>query len=228
VPLKQHLRFQPNVLSKHQNMGVVTLLLIKPESKKPLSLVDHFIFNENGIVGNITCLPLRQVLIVPTCTTEEFKLKPGDLMENILVEYDALYSLPSGTVVKIGDAHIRLTFHCEPCGRIKDKVNLKSITHKRGYLGQFLNSGGIKIGDRLEVTKQRLEPIPYDVKERIVWFLKKQEQPVPVSVLLREVGLSLGYARAVPALFKGIPNEYHNLVFFKGRKNNPRNLRFDM
>lgn len=198
---------------------MVESLLIKPERKMPMNSVEEFSFTKTyGILGNIPCLPLRQVLIMPSRTLREFKLNPGDLRENIVVNFDHLHDLPSGSVLNIGDAQIRLTFHCEPCGRVKDKVSIAAITHKRGYLGYFLNDGIIRLGDSVTVIESVHEPIPYALKERIVWYLKKQKKPVPVTTMLEEIGLSPSYARAVPNLLRGIPKQLESLIYFKSKK----------
>jgi hypothetical protein len=44
-------------------------------------------------------------------------------------------------------------------------VLLKDILHKRGVLGQFLNGGQMRIGDRVIVTRACAEAIPYDTKK---------------------------------------------------------------
>jgi MOSC domain-containing protein YiiM len=100
-------------------------------------------------------------------------LKPGDLRENILLDDDQLYDLPSGTVIKIGQALIRLTFHCEPCRKILKLIAFDRIEHRRDVFGCFLKEGTISLGDPLVVTEQEFEPIPYAVNERIRWFLSK-------------------------------------------------------
>lgn len=56
---------------------------------------------------------------------------PGDLRENIMVDCDDLYDLPSGTVVKIGQALLRLTFHCEPCRKILKLIDFDRIEQRR-------------------------------------------------------------------------------------------------
>jgi len=126
--------------------------------------------------------------------------------------------LPSGTVLKIGEAQIRLTFHCEPCSRIKDKVSLKSIHHKRGYLGQFLNKGVLYLGDQIENLGGLHEPIPYAAKDRVRAYLLTRVKPITVTELLFECGLSLPYARAVPAMIKDLPGHVKEKVLFKSRK----------
>jgi len=199
---------------------MVTNIFIKLARKQPLVAVEQLEVTPTGIIGNIPCLPLRQVLILPTKVLGDFQLKPGDLRENLVVNYDALHELPSGTVLRIGTARIRLTFHCEPCRNIKDKVNTAAILHKRGYLGKFLNHGAIRLGDNIENLGVMFEAIPYDLKERLIWYLSNQDMPVFLTQVLTECGLSLAYARAVPNVLKSLPSNIRNKVLFKSKDRN--------
>jgi hypothetical protein len=200
---------------------MVTDLLLKLAHKSPLTSVSELHFSTKGITRNVLTSPLRHVLILPKSISNEFNLNPGDLKENLVVDYPELHDLPSGTVVQIGQAQIRLTFHCEPCSRIKDKVNLKSIQHKRGYLGQFLNAGVIYIGDPIENLGGLHEPIAYAAKDRVRAYLMTRVKPIPVTELLFECGLSMPYARAVPAMIKDLPGTVKDKVLFKCRKDGP-------
>ena len=169
----------------------------------------------NGIEGIVYCLPLRQVLIVPTQSLTEFNLKRGDLRENIVVDGFDLHKLESGTVIQIGSVRIRLTFHCEPCRKLADIVSLKKITHKRGILGNFLNNGVIKVGDAVVVCDKSFDAIPYRIYDRIKWYLDKQDKPVPVSKLAFDIGLSNSYCRAIPNLVRNRDDIRKELILYK-------------
>ena len=169
----------------------------------------------NGIEGNVYCLPLRQVLIVPTQSLTEFNLKRGDLREYIVVDGFDLHKLESGTVIQIGSVRIRLTFHCEPCRKLADIVSLKKITHKRGILGNFLNNGVIKVGDAVVVGDTSFDAIPYRIDDRIKWYLDKQDKPVPVSKLAFDIGLSNSYCRAIPNLVRNRDDIRKELILYK-------------
>src|SRR5437763_10495123 len=131
-------------------------------------------------------------------------IQPGELRENITVSFPQLYDLPSGTVVKIGSALIRLTFHCEPCKKVLHLASFNTLVHKRGYLGSFLNSGTISVGDIFSVTDQKYEAIPYAVKDRVRWLLSKGNAPTATSDLLHSLGLPSAYARALPRMIETI------------------------
>ncbi len=169
----------------------------------------------NGIEGNVYCLPLRQVLIVPTQSLTEFNLKRGDLREYIVVDGFDLHKLESGTVIQIGSVRIRLTFHCEPCRKLADIVSLKKITHKRGILGNFLNNGVNKVGDAVVVCDKSFDAIPYRIDDRIKWYLDKQDKPVPVSKLAFDIGLSNSYCRAIPNLVRNRDDIRKELILYK-------------
>jgi len=195
-------------------------LLYKTERYKPLAETSQFSVSPSGIAGAIESTPIRQVLIVPQRTLDTFSLRPGDLRENIVLDDTSigdLYDMPSGTVLVIGDVHIRLTIHCEPCPRLSHLVpDYKILKDNRGYLGTFLTSGTIRLGAKVAPRGVLYEAIPFDLKERIAWYLAKQPSPVPVTTFVRDVGLSMSYCRAVPSLIKDIPGAAEKVFF--GRK----------
>jgi len=178
----------------------VTNLFLKRKHGAALQAVTTMACDRRGIADALACAPFRQALIASRSVMAECGLQPGDLRENIAVNFDQLYELPSGIVVQIGQALLRLTFHCEPCKNILRLVEHDRILHRRGVFGSFLNCGRISIGDDFVVTEQRLEPIPYAVNERIRWFLKKKQGPAAAIDLAHTIGLPASYARAMPRL----------------------------
>lgn len=203
---------------------MVTNILIKQSPKQPLIPCDRLHFSPNGILNNVITSPLRHILILPKTILTEFNLEPGDLRENLIIDYPQLHDLPSGTVLEIGQAQIRLTFHCEPCSRIKNKVNIKSIQHKRGYLGQFLNKGVLHLRDQIKNLGGLQDPIPYAAKDRVCSYLLTRAKPISVTELLFQCGLSLPYARAVPAMIKDLPEEQKSKVMFKSHSRRNQSL----
>jgi MOSC domain-containing protein YiiM len=194
---------------------MVNALFIKIAHGEAMSSVRSLAFTNAGIVGNVPCPPLRQVVILPLSTLHEFKIKAGDLRENILVDYEKLHELESGTVIKIGSALIYLTLHCEACSKIASMVNIRQIQHRRGYLGSFLNTGTIFIGDSIEVTPTKKPAIPFDLSERVAWFLDQQKDIVSAHELLLGIGLNSKYARTIPGLLRKLPDKYRDKVIFK-------------
>ena len=180
----------------------VTNLFVKPAHGGALESVGTIAYDRQGIQNGVVCAPFRQVLIASQSVTAECGLSPGDLRENVVVSFDSLYKLPSGTVVQIGQALIRLTFHCEPCKKILKLVDLDRILHKRGVFGTFLNDGAISVGDSFTITEQKFEEIPYAVNDRIRWYLNKGDPSAAALDLVHTIGLPASYARAMPRLLK--------------------------
>jgi MOSC domain-containing protein YiiM len=177
-------------------------LFIKHEHGAQLIPADSIDFSPDGIATNVTCAPFRQVLLASDSVTAGCGLRDGDLRENVVVDCDGLYDLPSGTVVQIGQALIRLTFHCEPCKKILKLVDFKTILHRRGVFGTFLNAGRISVGDEFTVTPQTLEPIPYEIGERILWFFRRHGGSAAMADLAHAIGLPASYRRAIPSLLR--------------------------
>ena len=192
----------PSFSNEGERILTVTNLYIKRKHGAALHEVTTFAFDKDGISSGIACAPFRQVLIASRPVLMDCGLKPGDLRENVLLEDDGLYDLPSGTVVRLGQALIRLTFHCEPCKQILKLIAFDRIVHRRGVFGCFLNEGTISLGDSLVVTEQKFEPIPYAVSERIRWFLSKGKAPAAARQLIHAIGLPPSYARAMPRLLE--------------------------
>jgi hypothetical protein len=186
------------------NRVIVTDLFVKRAHGKPMERVPRLQFDPQGLASGVRCSPLRQVLITSAAVSRDCGLRPGDLRENIVVDAEGFYDLASGTVIRIGAALIRLTFHCEPCKKILHLVAFERILHKRGFLGCFLNSGTIALGDPVTVTEQQLEPIPYGVKDRVRWFLCQQNAGLAAAELAYALGLPSSYARAIPRLVENL------------------------
>jgi MOSC domain-containing protein YiiM len=178
----------------------VTELFIKPRHDAPLQPAAALACSTHGIAGCVPSAPFRQALIASRTVTAELGLRPGDLRENIVVDCDHLYDLPSGTVVKIGQARLRLTFHCEPCKKILKLIDFDRILHRRGVFGMFLNDAPIALGDEFVVTEQRFEEIPYAINERIRWFLKKHGGRGAMLDLVHTLGLPASSGRTMPRL----------------------------
>ena len=117
-----------------------------------------------------------------------------------MVNCDDLYDLPSGTVVKIGQARLRLTFHCEPCKKILHLIDFDRVLHRRGVFGTFLNGAQIALGDEFVVTERRFEEIPYAINDRIRWFLKKNGARGAALDLVHALGLPASSGRIMPRL----------------------------
>lgn len=202
-------------------MITVQKLFLKEPLASTLREVDSFEVTKKGIVGAKVALPQRHILILTTEIIERFDLEPGDLKENIIIDGLDIHALSSGTVIQIGEVQIRLTYHCEPCKQIKDVVDLKKIEHQRGYLGMVLNKGEIQIGDTLTVLDITYDSIPYTIKDRIIWYLDQQENPVSIKKLAYEISVSPSYYRAIPNMLKKMDPKYMDLVDYPSKNKQP-------
>lgn len=178
----------------------VTELFIKCRHDALLRPAVAIACSTRGIAGSVPCAPFRQALIASRSVTADLGLKLGDLRENIVIDCDDLYDLPSGTVVKIGQALLRLTFHCEPCKKILKLIEFDRVVHRRGVFGMFLNDARIELGNEFAVTDQRFEEIPYAINERIRWFLKKHRGRGAALDLVHALGLPASSGSIMPRL----------------------------
>ncbi len=198
---------------------MVTNLFYKSIDKTSTLLAsDRLYIDHTGIAGGQREHPLKQLLLLPQYVLNTFGLKPGQLKENIILkEAFDLHALPSGTTLNIGEVKLRLTFHCEPCSKIKHLVTIKHITHHRGYHAQILSPGYIRLGDTAKITSEKHEFIPYEFADRMKWFLDKQSEPIWVSDLVQAIGLSPSYCRAVPRILNKRSDIDREKILFKNQ-----------
>jgi MOSC domain-containing protein YiiM len=188
-------------------------IFLKVKHEEPMVSVEQISFTVSGLVGNVPCLLKRQVLLLPKRVIDEKRIAPSELRENLLLDYDELHDLPSGTVLRVGEAKICLTFLCEVCGKVKGRIS----QNQRGYLGQLLNEGTLRLGDDVENLGVQFPAIPTGVKERVIAVLSRQPEKILSTDLLDECGLSRSYARALPRLLSGAPEPVRNRVIFKSK-----------
>lgn len=194
---------------------VIRNLLVKRKrgDEHPLEEVRSFDVDENGIVGAIPASMTRHILFLPKQVLEAFSLSPGNFRENIIIDGADIHALKSGTVLLIGAVKIRLTYHCEPCKRVLKFGSIKDVMHKRGYLGTVLNAGTINVNDRIEISKTEFfDVIPYDIKERIQWYLNQQEKPVSASQITFDLGLTKSTEKVIPKMLEKMGADYQKLL----------------
>lgn len=170
-----------------------------------------------GIEDAQRTAPLRHLLLVERESLLRLGLQPGDLRENAVLGGAGLYGLPSGTMLRVGTAELRLTFHCEPCARVTALASAKALLHQRGYLASVTTAGTVRVGDEVQVLDARQAQIPYAARDRIAWYLQDRDAPIGAMELLWEVGLPRAYARALPALLRRIGGNAAGKVRFRTR-----------
>ncbi len=111
----------------------------------------------------------RQILILDRGTLQELGLRPGDLREQITIDFPPLETLPAGTRLQIGQVTCELTGPCEPCTHIGALVGVAdaaqfqtSLQGRRGQLAKVTavdREGTIRVGDPVVVIDAR-DPTP--------------------------------------------------------------------
>lgn len=112
---------------------------------------------EGDVHGKKRADDRRQVLILDAGTLRHFGLRPGDLREQIAVDFPALERLPAGTQVRIGQVTFALSGPCEPCTHIgmvlevDDRLAFQQdLQGCRGQLARVVavdGDGMIRVGD---------------------------------------------------------------------------------
>ena len=167
-----------------------------------------------GIDGDCHASPVspRQLLIVSTGAYDYCNIPPRSLRENILVRTADL-RLSSGSLVRLGpDAAVRITFECEPCGRLnKFRPGLsKDVRGKRGYLGRVVRSGVVKAGHRIKVEEDVFEPLSDNWKDRLISVVRTlpADFVISYSQLAELAGVPKVFCRVFPRVLRahgGLP-----------------------
>jgi MOSC domain-containing protein YiiM len=131
------------------------------------ALVDHGL--EGDAHGKKKASSQRQILLLDRGTLQALGLRPGDLREQITIDFPLLETLPAGTRLQIGQATCELTGPCEPCTHIgqllsvPDEVQFQaSLRGRRGQLARVTSvdrDGTIRVGDTVVVIGTR-DPTP--------------------------------------------------------------------
>lgn len=137
-----------------------------PQSPPLLSAAKLTFAEQHGMVEQPSSpLSPRQVLLVDAEELAALGLAQGALRENVVLRGVRVGSLASGTVLRLGSTtELRLTFACEPCGHILDRMApparealgpnaLKRLVGKRGVLATVLRGGEVSAGDECVVVR---------------------------------------------------------------------------
>ncbi|HKX31689.1 MAG TPA: MGMT family protein [Blastocatellia bacterium] len=189
------------------NQVIVRRVFVKPASRAPMIEPTNQTLKIKagyGIEGDKNAHPFspRQVLIVRQEDLEAFKIPPGELRENIVLQGCADVDFHPGTLLRLGDSvKIRLTFHCEPCKRIGHVVpHLESILRRRGILGVALTGGCISVGQPVSVTPRAYPELPVIPYQRFLGFISRipKGKVVTYKQVVIGMGVAESYMRAIP------------------------------
>jgi MOSC domain-containing protein YiiM len=124
---------------------------------------------------------LRQVHLIHSELLDElfakgYKIKPGDMGENICTTGIDLLGLPLGAILQMGKhARIEITGLRNPCNQLNglaeglmnavlDKDNQGNLVRKAGIMGIVFEGGEVKSGDPIEIV---LPPQPHTKLDRV-------------------------------------------------------------
>ena len=189
-------------------MKIVAVFRRPSRDDDPEETNQIFLRAGQGIDGDCHANPVspRQLLIVSTGAYEYCNVPPLSLRENILVNANDL-KLSSGSLLRIGPtAAVRITFECEPCGRLnRFRPGLsKDVRSKRGYLGRVIRSGVVKPGYRIKVEDDVFEAFSDDWRDRLISVIHKLPTDciVSYSQLAELAGVPKVFCRAFPGIIR--------------------------
>ena len=139
---------------------IVESIHINIEHRQPVSDVEnaHFIAGV-GIENDRHATPRSerqgyQVLLMDKETLDSTRLSPGEIKENITTVGMDINSLQVGQQLALGNEAIIEVFKpCPPCSRMDEiRPGLQDeLDGQRGVLAQIVQSGTVKIGDRVHI-----------------------------------------------------------------------------
>lgn len=142
-------------------MGIIRAVCIsekKGTAKRPVEQAE-FIGNF-GIKGDAHAGKWhRQVSLLSYGSVQEFdkgiEIKPGDFGENLLVEGIELKNLPCGTILKVGEAVLKVSQRGKECHsgcKIRELTG-DCIMPREGIFAEVIKGGTVKPGDKIIVEK---------------------------------------------------------------------------
>lgn len=144
---------------------VISLQLLAEHRERPEPVRQARALVARGLEGDVhgkkETGSRRQVLIVDRATLEALALRPGDLREQITVDFPVLETLSVGTLLRLGPVTCELTGPCEPCTHIGGLLGVpdavafqRSLQGRRGQLAKVAavdGDGVIRVGDPVVV-----------------------------------------------------------------------------
>jgi alkylated DNA nucleotide flippase Atl1 len=198
------MRFTPSTLAP-----IIEALFLKPAPSRPIVPADTLnLIAGEGLEGDAarSLSSPRQVLIVRQEDLDAFDLPRGYLKENLVISGLATEDFQPGKSIEFEcGGSIHLTFYCEPCKAIVERVpNLKSIVGRRGILGVVTQSGRLIGGIRVKSTKGELEAMSVSPGERVCAVIARipRGRVIDYAVLLQAAGLQRVFFRAIPSYLK--------------------------
>ena len=149
-------------------MGKVAALWTKvdEDGATPIRQSEITLVAGKGVVGDrhFGNRKQRQILLVDTGCLQQLGLQPGELREQITVDFEGLQNLPTGAELQVGNATVRISGDCAPCRSMArylgedPQVFVNRAMRKRGMLGIVSEEGTVRVGDAVTAK----EPAPTD------------------------------------------------------------------
>jgi MOSC domain-containing protein YiiM len=99
----------------------------------------------------------RQALFVALDQLEAFGYRPGDLREQVTVDFPGLQDLAPGTRLSAGEVEFEIEGDCAPCHGMAKHLGedpqgfVSKISRRRGMLAKVLSDGVLRVGDEVRL-----------------------------------------------------------------------------
>lgn len=143
--------------------GRVEWIGIRPEKRKPLTVVEKVVVIEKGLQGDhyagrsgnrgVTLIQQEHIHAIASLLQID-KVDPSQLRRNIVVSGINLLAL-NDREFKIGSAVFKMTGLCHPCSRMEETFGEGGYNAVRGHGGinaRVIKPGIIQLYDKLEVV----------------------------------------------------------------------------
>lgn len=159
----------------HAPAGRVAGVFRKPERHARSVRADALeLRTREGVAGDThaKAQSWRQVLLVSLEALTALGAAPGDLQENLTVAGLDVDALASGTLLRCGQAQLRLTYPCDPCATLQRNTGITppQAKDRRGMLAVVITGGTVAPGDPVEVLGVPYPALPRSVSARLRWL----------------------------------------------------------
>lgn len=156
---------KPSIQQLIQNLpqtGKVEWIGVRPEKRKPLTVVDSVAVLAHGLEGDhyagrsgnrsVTLIQKEHIDTVASLLHKD-DIDPAELRRNIVVSGINLLAL-KGREFKIGTAILKMTGLCHPCSRMEENFGAGGYNAVRGHGGinaSVISTGIINLQDKVDV-----------------------------------------------------------------------------
>ncbi|CAN5569546.1 MOSC domain-containing protein [soil metagenome] len=154
-----------DLMNRFPNPGLVTWIGVRTKRGASVTVVnevqvlpfglenDHYKGKENS-TRHVTLIQEEHIQAVASLLSKS-AIDPGLLRRNIVVKGINLLALKD-KIFTIGEAKLEMTGLCHPCSRMEKNLGEGGYNAMRGHSGitaKVVQSGKIRVGDRVQVNK---------------------------------------------------------------------------